>query len=46
MVVKSDGGDIDIFDPVGFFMNMRNNPTILNDIVQNEESTYACMNCN
>ena len=49
MVVKSDGGDIDIFDPVGFIMNMRENPTILNDIVQkylNEESTYPYMDCN
>ena len=45
MVVKSDGGDVDIFDPVGFFMNVRNNPTILNDIVQ-KYLYEECMDCN
>ena len=47
--MKSDGGDIDIFDPVGFIINIRENPTKLNDIVQkylNEESTYPYMDCN
>lgn len=49
MVVKSDGGDVDIFDPVGFFMNMRDDPTKLNDIIQkylNKERTHAHMDCN
>lgn len=34
MVVRSDSGDADIFDPVGFFMHMKDNPEILNIIVQ------------
>ena len=34
MQMKSEDGSTDIFDPVEFFVGMKGNPTILNDIVQ------------
>ena len=34
MQVKSEDGSTDIFDPVEFFVCMKGNPTMLNDIVQ------------
>ena len=34
MLVKSDSGDTDVFEPVEFFMRMKDNPTMLNGIVQ------------
>ena len=45
MVVKSDNGIADIFDPVGFFMCMKSNPTKLNEIVQSylDEESVANM---
>ena len=44
MVVKSDSGVADMFDPVGFFMRMKSNPAKLNEIVQkylDEESVES-----
>ena len=38
MVVKSDSG-ADVFEPVEFFMRMKDNPTMFNDIVRDEENT-------
>ena len=45
MVVKSDSGIADIFDPVGFFMHMKSNPAKLNEIVQKylDEESVADM---
>ena len=34
MQVKSEDGSTDIFDPVEFFVRMKGNPTMLNNIVQ------------
>ena len=33
MVIQCDSGSTDVFEPVEFFMRIRDNPTILNDIV-------------
>ena len=34
MITKSDDGQVDVFDPVGFFLHVIDNPNLLNEIVQ------------
>ena len=34
MITKSDDGQVDVFDPVGFFLRVIDNPNLLNEIVQ------------
>ena len=34
MIVRSDSGQVDVFDPVGFFLNVIDTPNLLNEIVK------------
>ena len=34
MVTKSDDGQVDVFDPVGFFLRVIDKPNLLNEIIQ------------
>ena len=34
MITKSDDGQVDVFDPVEFFLRVIDNPNLLNEIVQ------------
>ena len=34
MIVRSDSGQVDVFDPVGFFLKVINEPDLLNEIIK------------
>ena len=36
MMTKSDDDQVDVFDPVGFFLRMIDKPNLLNEIVQKQ----------